>query len=420
MRLRLPSGSLAVVLAVFAVACGPANTPTAPPKAPAEPKSAIPDADGFAGLPLSVEALAPFHVVLETSIDGEALEPMVLKLWPEAAPQTVRNFLRLCRSGYYDGLGFHRILSYFMVQGGDSAGDGSGSSPFGTVPGEFHSDPAFRHRYGVISMARGNDPNSAGAQFFLICRDGPQAWSLDGRFASFGELVAGASALERIALVPVERGPSGEFSAPTQRVQITHANVLSGPAPKGEPVIAPERAADRWGPPNTVHIQSLWLATETTQPARNRTLDEAQALAESLRERLVRGESLDDLVRAYSEDPVQIGQENPVGFTFAAEGSHPTRGLRAVYEKQQHLHEAFAQLQTEKANGVLDSQQAVLERDRLTVELQRTVRSSIAIPRAEQRSLADAAFELRVGESQVLLPAPGQGRQGVYLIKRLE
>ncbi len=123
---------------------------------------------------------------------------MELELYPEKAPLTVKNFEKLVNSGFYDGLGFHRIIKGFMIQGGDPKGNGTGG-PGWTIKGEFKSNGVnndLKHTRGVISMARSMAPDSAGSQFFIMHADAPH---LDGQYAAFGKLVSGYDVLDEIA-----------------------------------------------------------------------------------------------------------------------------------------------------------------------------------------------------------------------------
>lgn len=121
-----------------------------------------------------------------------------LELDAAAAPKTVENFLKLVNEGFYDGLGFHRIIPGFMIQGGCPLGTGTGGPGYGIV-GEFasngHPNP-IRHTRGVISMARSMMPNSAGSQFFIMHADAPH---LDGDYAAFGHVVEGMDVVDEIA-----------------------------------------------------------------------------------------------------------------------------------------------------------------------------------------------------------------------------
>lgn len=125
---------------------------------------------------------------------------MKLKLYPEYAPITVENFISLARKGFYDGLIFHRVISGFMIQGGDPEGTGMGGPGY-EIKGEFASNGVanpLKHTRGVISMARAMDPDSAGSQFFIMHKDAPH---LDGQYAAFGEVTEGIEVVDEIASV---------------------------------------------------------------------------------------------------------------------------------------------------------------------------------------------------------------------------
>lgn len=145
-------------------------------------------------------------VTISTKIGDKDLADMKLELYPEKAPNTVANFVSLAQDGYYDGLGFHRIISGFMIQGGDPQGTGMGGPGYG-IFGEFASNGFasndIQHKRGVISMARSQMPNSAGSQFFICHKD---ALFLDGEYAAFGALTEGEESLD--ALAEVETGPN--------------------------------------------------------------------------------------------------------------------------------------------------------------------------------------------------------------------
>lgn len=122
---------------------------------------------------------------------------MKLELYPEIAPQSVYNFVSLARSGFYDGLTFHRIIPGFMIQGGDPEGTGMGGPGY-CIRGEFAMngfDNDLKHTRGVLSMARAMNPDSAGSQFFIMVEDAPH---LDGQYASFGRVITGMDVCDRI------------------------------------------------------------------------------------------------------------------------------------------------------------------------------------------------------------------------------
>ena len=126
-----------------------------------------------------------------------------LELYPEAAPKTVANFLKLVGEHFYDGLIFHRVIAGFMIQGGDPLGNGMGGSDENIV-GEFRANGfnnPLSHTRGVISMARAQDPNSASSQFFIMHADGT---FLDGQYAAFGRVVEGIEVVDEIAGVKTD------------------------------------------------------------------------------------------------------------------------------------------------------------------------------------------------------------------------
>ena len=126
------------------------------------------------------------------------------ELYPDKAPNTVNNFLSLVRSHFYDGLTFHRVISGFMIQGGDPAGNGMGGPGY-TIRGEFRSNGFtqndLKHGRGVLSMARTMLPDSAGSQFFIMHED---ASHLDGQYAAFGKVIEGMDVIDEIASVQTD------------------------------------------------------------------------------------------------------------------------------------------------------------------------------------------------------------------------
>ena len=125
---------------------------------------------------------------------------MKAELYPEVAPNTVNNFISLVKSGFYDGLIFHRVIPGFMIQGGDPKGIGSGGPGY-CIRGEFKAngfDNSLLHSRGVLSMARTMAPNSAGSQFFIMHEDAPH---LDGQYAAFGKVIEGIEEVDKICSV---------------------------------------------------------------------------------------------------------------------------------------------------------------------------------------------------------------------------
>ena len=134
------------------------------------------------------------------TIEMENGDVMKAELYPEIAPNTVNNFISLVKKGFYDGLIFHRVISGFMIQGGDPKGIGVGGPGYG-IKGEFLQNGfrnELKHSRGVLSMARSGNPNSAGSQFFIMHEDSPH---LDGGYAAFGKLVEGIEVVDKICSV---------------------------------------------------------------------------------------------------------------------------------------------------------------------------------------------------------------------------
>jgi len=194
----------------------------------------------FAGTPLVVE-------VKEDGRPGVPPGPMVYKIEPlqfaemttdmgkltcafyyDVAPNAVDSFLSLADGGYYDGLIFHRIVPGFVIQGGDPRGDGTGGPGYSVVH-EFNARP---HSPGVLSMARGQDPDSAGSQFF-VCLDYNQTQQLDGKYTAFGKVVDGMDVVKQIAAVPLADQQSGRPAKPPviQKLQVISVTKDHNPYP---------------------------------------------------------------------------------------------------------------------------------------------------------------------------------------------
>ena len=145
----------------------------------------------------------------------------IIELYPEFAPKTVENFLKLVNSGFYNGLTFHRVVAGFMAQGGCPDGTGMGGSDE-TIKGEFASNGfaqnTLSHKRGVISMARSAQNDSASSQFF-ICYDDRCA-QLDGSYAAFGKVIEGMENVDALCDVPRTFSMSGEMASPVEPVVI--------------------------------------------------------------------------------------------------------------------------------------------------------------------------------------------------------
>jgi len=186
-----------VVTALAVIGCKSSQAPTpAPTPAPA-PSSA--PSQGSAILEkkaedLTVADMEKLQAVIETNQGA-----IKFKFFPEQAPNHCRNFIKLAQSGFYNGLIFHRVIKGFMIQGGDPQGTGSGG-PGWNVNAEFSDLP---HLKGTVSMARAQDPNSAGSQFFICLEAQPR---LNGQYTVFGQVTSGQEVVDKIGATPTGPG----------------------------------------------------------------------------------------------------------------------------------------------------------------------------------------------------------------------
>lgn len=173
--------------------------------------------------PNSARAADKEVAVLKTS-QGE----MVIEFWPDVAPKTVANFIKLAKSGFYDGTAFHRIIDGFMIQGGDPlTKDPSMEARWGTGHADERIKAEFNdrhHEFGVISMARSQDPDSASSQFFICLGATP---ALDGKYTAFGKVIKGEDTLRKLGKTPVGPAGNGEPSKPTSRVALESVKIVS-------------------------------------------------------------------------------------------------------------------------------------------------------------------------------------------------
>jgi peptidyl-prolyl cis-trans isomerase B (cyclophilin B) len=169
---------------------------------------------------------SPMNASNEVAVIKTNEGEMVVQFWTDAAPNTIQNFKKLARQGFYDGTIFHRIVKGFMIQGGDpNSKDSVKESTYGQggpgyqIKAEFNNHS---HDRGVISMARGPDPDSAGSQFFICLAP---VRRLNGQYTTFGKLIKGDDVLDKIGNTPVEGNAQGEVSKPTKRVVIESVKI---------------------------------------------------------------------------------------------------------------------------------------------------------------------------------------------------
>jgi cyclophilin family peptidyl-prolyl cis-trans isomerase len=151
----------------------------------------------------------------------------LIELYPEYAPTTVANFLKLAGSGFYDGTIFHRVVDNFMAQGGDPEGTGCGGADE-TIKGEFAANGftqnTLSHTRGVISMARSMQPNSASSQFFICYSD--DCTFLDGNYAAFGKVIEGMESVDSFLDEYRTYNSMGEKASPVEPIRIKNMTVI--------------------------------------------------------------------------------------------------------------------------------------------------------------------------------------------------
>jgi len=173
------------------------------------------------------EEKSPMNSSNEVAVIKTSEGDMVVQFWTDAAPDTIENFKKLARQGFYDGTIFHRIVKEFMIQGGDpNSKDPAKEDSYGQGGPGYNLNAEFNdhsHDRGVISMARGQDPDSAGSQFFICL--GP-VHRLDHQYTTFGKLIKGQDVLGKIGEIPVTKNSMGEPSKPTKRVVIESVKIV--------------------------------------------------------------------------------------------------------------------------------------------------------------------------------------------------
>ena len=176
---------------------------------------------------VNAEEKKPMNSANEVAVIKTSEGEMIAEFWPDVAPNTVENFKKLARSGFYDGTAFHRIVKGFMIQGGDPlTKDPAKESRYGTGDPGYKIKAEFNdrsHERGVLSMARSSDPDSAGSQFFICLANVSR---LDHQYTAFGKLIKGDDVLGKIGDAEVTMSGSGERSKPTKRVTVESIKIV--------------------------------------------------------------------------------------------------------------------------------------------------------------------------------------------------
>ena len=182
---------------------------------------------------VNAEEQKPMNSAKEVAVIKTSEGEMVAEFWPEVAPNTVENFKKLARSGFYDGTAFHRIVKGFMIQGGDPlTKDAAKESRYGTGDPGYKIKAEFNdrsHERGVLSMARSSDPDSAGSQFFICLANVSR---LDHQYTTFGKIIKGDDVLGKIGDTEVTMSDSGERSKPTKRVTVESIKIVAADSVK--------------------------------------------------------------------------------------------------------------------------------------------------------------------------------------------
>ncbi len=156
------------------------------------------------------------RAIIAMTSNGEVWGDVIVKFYSDVAPNHVRNFCTLASKQFYNGTTFHRVIPGFMIQGGDPNSKQADRSTHGTGGPGFHVKAEFNnkpHKRGVLSMARAQDPDSAGSQFFICVADSP---FLDGQYTAFGEVVSGMDVVDRVVNVPRDARDN-----PAERIEMT-------------------------------------------------------------------------------------------------------------------------------------------------------------------------------------------------------
>jgi peptidyl-prolyl cis-trans isomerase B (cyclophilin B) len=377
----------------------------------------------FEGKDITDAQLGEFYVEADVTIDKEPIGTMTFVFWPEKAPITVRNFLRYADEGFYDGKVYHRILRDFMIQGGSSDNKASGKGPHGMIKGEFSNEPEWRHRYGVLSMARGGSPDSASGQYFVITDSkAPSVKNLDGKYASFGMMVHGVQTLEAIAEVKTKPNPmNGEPSVPLQTVTVEEMRVVRGTPTVTESVERPP--FDLKGEAERVRIQHILISFAGTGTAATRTKEEAEALAMDILKQAQEGADFDALVRENTDDPGSAASTPPGSYSLLNTRQAPPEYSEEQLAEKAELEKAAQAMQTELI-GKVNAKTMTMDEAKaefFASETMQKISEYSWMPRAQMVSgFGDTAFSLEVGKIGIANFDPAASKFGWHIIKRYE
>lgn len=206
------AGFLLMVIALFSKNSKTSQKSGYPSSSPDEVSfSATPQSQTKGPPEIEIDVAKKYHVVLETTVGAITIE-----LNPQQTPLTISNFIRLARSGFYNGTIFHRVIKGFMIQGGDPKGDGTGGPGYNFADEEFTGE----YRRGTVAMANAG-PNTNGSQFFIMHQD----YDLEKNYVIFGQVTSGLEIVDKIAGAAVKTSRSGEPSEPVDPVKINSITI---------------------------------------------------------------------------------------------------------------------------------------------------------------------------------------------------
>jgi cyclophilin family peptidyl-prolyl cis-trans isomerase len=371
---------------------------------------------------VSDEQLSNYYIEMDCEIDGASIGTMTFELWAAAAPIHVRNFLRYADEGLYDNRKYHRILRDFMIQGGSPDNTGAGKGIHGNIQAEFSSEKSRAHRYGVLSMARGGDPNSASSQYFVITDSyNPSVKNLDNSYSSFGIMVNGVEVLEQIANIKCTANPmSGEPSNPTQEAMVKTCRVVEGAVPQFDEVIA-RPMADIGDEPEQIRIQHILISFTGTRTTATRTQEEAEALAAEILKRAKAGEDFDSLVVEFTDDPGGKDTSPKGKYAMLNTGRHNAEADAKSAEIQKEAMALQTALMARIESKEITMEQAQAEFEEAAKGLRARLSAIQWIPRGQMvPGFGNIGFNLEVGEIGISNFDKIDSPYGWHIIKRYE
>ena len=402
----------------------PAAAPIAAPVA-AAPVAAVQVASGSHHFEdatiVSDEQLSNYYIEMDCEIDGASIGTMTFELWAAAAPIHVRNFLRYADEGLYDNRKYHRILRDFMIQGGSSDNTGAGSGAHGNIKAEFSNEKSRAHRYGVLSMARGGDPNSASSQYFVITDSyNPSVKNLDENYSSFGIMVNGVAVLEQIANIKCTTNPRGEPSNPTQDAMVKTCRVVEGAVPQFDEIVR-RPMADIGDEPEQIRIQHILISFAGTRTEATRTQEEAEALAAEILKRANAGEDFDSLVIEFTDDPGGKDTSPKGAYAMLNTGRHNDEADAKSAEIQKDAMALQTALMARVESKEITMEQAKAEFDEAAKGLRARLSAIQWFPRGQMvPGFGNIGFKLEVGEIGISNFSKIDSPFGWHIIKRYE